>query len=65
MEILVSGALAIDRIMTYNGRFGDHIAPERVHRINVGFTVDGFHAYFGGTGGNMLTRWRCWGSGPG
>ena len=53
MEILVSGALAIDRIMTYNGRFGDHIAPERVHRINVGFTVDGFHAYFGGTGGNI------------
>ncbi len=53
MEILVSGSLAIDRIMTYNGRFGDHIVPERVHQINVSFTVDGFHAYFGGTAGNI------------
>jgi adenosine kinase len=53
MDILVSGSLAIDRIMTYNGRFGDHIVPERVHQINVSFTVDGFHAYFGGTAGNI------------
>ena len=27
MQILVSGSLAIDRIMTFNGRFGDHIVP--------------------------------------
>ena len=53
MEILVSGSLAIDRIMTYNGRFGDHIVPERIHQINLSFTVDGFHAYFGGTAGNI------------
>ena len=53
MEILVSGSLAIDRIMTYNGRFGDHIVPDRIHQINLSFTVDGFHAYFGGTAGNI------------
>ncbi len=53
MEILVSGSLAIDRIMTFNGRFGDHIVPERVHQINLSFTVDGFNAYFGGTAGNI------------
>ncbi len=53
MQILVSGSLAIDRIMTYPGRFGDHIVPERVHQINLSFTVDGFNAYFGGTAGNI------------
>ena len=53
MQILVSGSLAIDRIMTFNGRFGDHIVPERVHQINLSFTVDGFNAYFGGTAGNI------------
>ena len=53
MEILVSGSLAIDRIMTFAGRFGDHIVPERVHQINLSFTVDGFNAYFGGTAGNV------------
>ena len=53
MQILVSGSLAIDRIMTFNGRFGDHIVPERVHQINLSFKVDGFNAYFGGTAGNI------------
>ncbi len=53
MEILVSGSLAIDRIMTFPGRFGDHIVPERLHQINLSFTVDGFNAYFGGTAGNI------------
>ena len=53
MDILVSGSLAIDRIMTFPGRFGDHIVPERVHQINLSFTVDGFNAYFGGTAGNI------------
>ena len=53
MEILVSGSLAIDRIMTFNGRFSDHIMPERLHRINLSFTVAGFNAYFGGTAGNI------------
>ena len=53
MDILVSGSLAIDRIMNFPGRFGDHIVPERVHQINLSFTVDGFHAYFGGTAGNI------------
>ena len=53
MEILVSGSLAIDRIMTFPGRFGDHVVPERVHQINLSFTVDGFNAYFGGTAGNI------------
>ena len=53
MEILVSGSLAIDRIMTYAGRFSDHIVAERIHQINLSFAVDGFHAYFGGTAGNI------------
>ena len=53
MQILVSGSLAIDRIMTYAGRFSDHIVAERIHQINLSFAVDGFHAYFGGTAGNI------------
>lgn len=53
MQILVSGSLAIDRIMTFDGRFGDHIVPDRLHQINLSFTVAGFNAYFGGTAGNI------------
>ncbi len=40
MKILVSGSLAYDRIMDFPGRFSDHIVPEKVHTINISFTVN-------------------------
>ena len=53
MEILVSGSLAYDRIMDFPGRFSDHIMPDKVHMINVSFTVNGLKENFGGTAGNI------------
>ncbi len=64
MEILVSGSLAIDRIMTFPGRFGDHIMPDRLHQINLSFTVNGFNAYFGGTAGNIAYSLAMLGQAP-
>ena len=53
MEILVSGSLAYDRIMDFPGRFSDHIMPDKIHMINVSFTVNGLVEKFGGTAGNI------------
>ena len=53
MEILVSGSLAYDRIMDFPGRFSDHIMPDKIHMINVSFTVNGLTENFGGTAGNI------------
>ena len=53
MEILVSGSLAYDRIMDFPGRFSDHIMPDKIHTINVSFTVNGLAEKFGGTAGNI------------
>ncbi len=53
MEVLVSGSLAYDRIMDFNGRFSDHIMPDKIHMINVSFTVNGLSENFGGTAGNI------------
>lgn len=53
MEILVSGSLAYDRIMDFPGRFSDHIMPDKIHMINVSFTVNGMRENFGGTAGNI------------
>jgi adenosine kinase len=53
MEILVSGSLAYDRIMDFPGKFGDHILPEKIHILNVCFTVNGLKEKFGGTAGNI------------
>ena len=53
MEVLVSGSLAYDRIMDFPGRFSDHIMPDKLHMINVSFTVNGLKENFGGTAGNI------------
>jgi adenosine kinase len=53
MKILVSGSLAYDRIMDFPGKFADHILPDRIHVLNVCFTVNGLQEKFGGTAGNI------------
>ena len=53
MNILVSGSLAYDRIMDFHGRFSDHILPEKIHVLNVSFTVNSLTENFGGTAGNI------------
>ncbi|MEE9247833.1 MAG: carbohydrate kinase family protein, partial [Dehalococcoidia bacterium] len=51
MSIFVSGSLAYDRIMSFPGRFADHIMPDKLHMINVSFTVSGLVERTGGTAG--------------
>lgn len=53
MDILISGSLAYDRIMDFPGRFEDHILPDKIHILNVCFTVNGLVEKFGGTAGNI------------
>lgn len=53
MSIIVSGSLAYDRIMNFPGYFSDHILPEKIHVLNVSFTVNGMREKFGGTAGNI------------
>ena len=53
MQIFVSGSLAYDRIMDFPGKFVDHILPDKIHVLNVCFTVNGLNEKFGGTAGNI------------
>ena len=53
MAVFVSGSLAYDRIMDFPGYFVDHILPEKIHILNVCFTVNGLSEMFGGTAGNI------------
>lgn len=52
-QILVSGSLAYDRIMDFPGFFKDHILPDKIHILNVSFSVNGVKENFGGTAGNI------------
>ncbi len=58
MNILVSGSLAYDRIMDFPGHFSDHILPEKLHVLNVSFTVNSMVEKFGGTAGNIAYALR-------
>lgn len=53
MNIYVSGSMAYDRIMDFPGRFADHIMPDKIHILNVCFTVNGMQEKLGGTAGNI------------
>jgi len=53
MNIIISGSLAYDRIMDFPGYFAEHILPEKIHVLNVSFTVNSLTEKFGGTAGNI------------
>jgi adenosine kinase len=53
MAILVSGSLAYDQILNFNGRFADHIIADKIHTLSVSFLVESVEESFGGTAGNI------------
>ena len=53
MEILVSGSMAYDRIMRFDGRFTDHILPDQLDNINISLAVESLTEHIGGTAGNI------------
>jgi adenosine kinase len=50
---LICGSLAYDNIMVFNGRFKDHILPDKIHMLNVSFLVPQLRREFGGCAGNI------------
>jgi len=64
MQIVVTGSLAYDRIMSFQGYFADHILPEKLHVLNVCFQVDGITEKFGGTAGNIAYALTLMGEKP-
>ena len=64
MAILISGSLAHDYIMDFPGRFRDHILPEKIHILNVAFSIETFKKQFGGTAGNIAYTLKLLGGNP-
>jgi adenosine kinase len=53
MSVLVTGSVAIDHIMVFEDRFKNHILPDKVHMLNVAFSVPSLKKQWGGTGANI------------
>jgi adenosine kinase len=53
MTALLCGSMAYDTVMVFNGRFRDHILPDRIHVLNVSFLTPSMRRNFGGCAGNI------------
>lgn len=53
MSALICGSMAYDTIMVFNGKFKEHILPDKIHMLNVSFLVPGMRRNFGGCAGNI------------
>jgi adenosine kinase len=53
MTAMICGSLAYDTVMVFNGRFKEHILPDRIHTLSVSFLVPQMRRNFGGCAGNI------------
>ena len=52
-RVLISGSVAYDTIMVFEGHFKDHILPDRVHMLNVAFLAPTLKREYGGCAANI------------
>jgi len=64
MPALICGSVAYDTIMVFPEPFRKHILPDRVHLLNVSFTVPEMRREFGGVAGNIAWSLRLLGGTP-
>ena len=53
MTVAVTGSMAFDYIMSFPGKFADHILPEQIQILSVSFLVDSMRRERGGNAGNI------------
>ena len=53
MTVHISGSIAFDTIMVFEGRFRDHILPDQVHMLNVAFLTPQMRQEYGGCAANI------------
>jgi len=53
MNIVVTGSIAFDYLMSFPGKFTEHLMPEHVQRVSLSFLVDSMDKRRGGCGPNI------------
>ena len=61
MKALICGSIAYDTLMVFEGRFKQHILPDKIHMLNVSFLVPQLRREFGGCAGNIAYNLRLLG----
>jgi adenosine kinase len=61
---LICGSLAFDKIMQYNGRFGETLLADQLHKVNVSFLVPTLRTEYGGCSANIAYNLNLLGGDP-
>jgi adenosine kinase len=64
VSIIVTGSVAFDYLMSFPGRFEEHILPERLDQISVSFLVDSMRKERGGCAPNIAFNLALLGERP-
>ncbi len=62
--VLICGSVAFDTIAVFEGRFKEHILPDRIHALSVSFLVPSMRREFGGCAGNIAYNLKLLGGKP-
>lgn len=63
-KILVTGSIAYDNLLTFNGDFSDSILPEKIDNLSVSFQADQHEVHYGGCSTNIGYSIRLLGDMP-
>jgi adenosine kinase len=64
MNIIVTGSIAFDYLMTFPGRFVEHILPDQLEHLSVSFLVDEMRRQRGGCAANIAYNLALLGERP-
>jgi adenosine kinase len=53
MKLIVTGSIAFDYLMSFPGKFTEHLLPEHFHRVSLSFLVDSMDKRRGGCAPNI------------
>ncbi len=63
-RVVVTGSVAFDYLMTFPGRFVEHLIPDRLSRLSVSFLVDEMRRVSGGCASNIAYSLALLGESP-
>ena len=64
MNVIVTGSIAYDYLMTFPGRFVEHILPDQIEHLSVSFLVDEMRRQRGGCAANIAYNLALLGERP-
>ena len=64
MKLIVTGSIAFDYLMSFPGKFTEHLLPEHMHRVSLSFLVDTMDKRRGGCAPNIASTLALLGEKP-